>query len=108
MHAHLALAMLYYVLEKIRVNVACIVALNAERRADEARGHVRWLRQELQAPNEVRQAARADRAGPGLKCRQQLLARLLGGSKGKPLAGSRGSALAFLLSRDHCRSPQTG
>ena len=56
-HAHPTLTMHCYVLEKIRVNVACIVALNAERRAEEASGHVRWLWQEFQAPNEVRRAA---------------------------------------------------
>jgi hypothetical protein len=30
--------------------VARLVALNAERRAEEARGHVRWLRPEYQEP----------------------------------------------------------
>jgi hypothetical protein len=37
--------------------VARIVALNAERRVEEADGLVRWLRPEFQAPEEVRRAA---------------------------------------------------
>ena len=37
--------------------VARIVALNAERRAEEAEGHVRWLRPEFQAPEEARRVA---------------------------------------------------
>ena len=36
--------------------VARVVALNIERRAEEARGFVRWLRPEYQAPNEQRRA----------------------------------------------------
>ena len=40
--------------------VARVVALNKERAAEEAEGHVRWLRPEFQAPQEVRrQAAQA-------------------------------------------------
>jgi hypothetical protein len=35
--------------------VARVVALNAERRAEEAEGLVRWLRPEYQAPTEIRQ-----------------------------------------------------
>jgi hypothetical protein len=37
--------------------VARVVALNAERRAEEADGLVRWLRPEFQAPEETRRAA---------------------------------------------------
>jgi hypothetical protein len=37
--------------------VACIVALNAQRRAEEADGLIRWLRPEFQAPEETRRAA---------------------------------------------------
>jgi hypothetical protein len=37
--------------------VARVVALNAQRRAEEAEGTVRWLRAEFQAPEEVRRAA---------------------------------------------------
>lgn len=37
--------------------VARVVALNAERAAEEAEGHVRWLRPEFQAPEEMRRRA---------------------------------------------------
>jgi hypothetical protein len=37
--------------------VARVVALNAQRRAEEANGLVRWLRPEFQAPEEVRRVA---------------------------------------------------
>jgi hypothetical protein len=37
--------------------VARVVALNAQRRADEAEGLVRWLRPEFQAPEETRSVA---------------------------------------------------
>ncbi len=47
--------------------VGRVVALNAERRAEEADGLVRWLRPEYQAPTEVRQ--RRVQAGIGCCCR---------------------------------------
>ena len=37
--------------------VARVVALNAERAAEEANGHVRWLRPEFQAPEDARRPA---------------------------------------------------
>ena len=45
--------------------IARLVALNAERVAEEARGHIRWLRPEFQAPRDTRRAVQAEMAVDG-------------------------------------------
>jgi len=45
--------------------IAHLVALNAERVAEEARGHIRWLRPEFQAPRDTRRAVQAEMAVDG-------------------------------------------
>lgn len=45
--------------------IARLVALNAERGAEEARGHIRWLRPEFQAPRDTRRAVQAEMAVDG-------------------------------------------
>jgi hypothetical protein len=45
--------------------IARLVALNAERVAEEARGHIRWLRPEFQAPRDTRRAVQVEMAVDG-------------------------------------------
>jgi hypothetical protein len=45
--------------------IARLVALNAERVAEEARGHIRWLRPEFQAPRDTRRAMQTEMAVDG-------------------------------------------
>lgn len=45
--------------------IARLVALNAERVAEEARGHIRWLRPEFQAPRDTRRPVQAEMAVDG-------------------------------------------
>ncbi|MDD5365473.1 MAG: hypothetical protein PHR30_09055 [Gallionellaceae bacterium] len=54
-----------------------LVTLNAERRREEAAGHVRWLRPEFQNPSPAAMAARFTGKGPWKKRLPQLLETLV-------------------------------